>query len=158
MNTRSWQSPLGPMWLASKNNALVGAWFEAQKHFPKTLVLKEVNVSDAVLTETVAQLKGYFDAKLKVFSLPLAPEGTGFQTRVWNEISTIRFGETKTYSELARVASSANASRAAGAATGRNPISIIIPCHRVIASNGAMTGYAGGLDRKQALLALEKRG
>lgn len=157
MNTRCWQSPLGPLWLAAKNDALVGAWFEAQKHFPKNFALEEVNPQDETLTETVSQLSAYFNAKLKVFSLPLAPIGTAFQARVWNEIATIRFGETKTYGELARAASSENASRAAGAATGRNPISIIIPCHRVIASTGAMTGYAGGLERKRALLTLEMK-
>lgn len=157
MNTRRWQSPLGPLWLATKNNALVGAWFEAQKHFPKNFALEEVNADDALLSETAAQLQAYFDEKLKIFSLPLAPEGTTFQSRIWNEIATIAFGETKTYGQLARAASSESASRAAGAATGRNPISIIIPCHRVIGSSGAMTGYAGGLDRKRALLALEAK-
>ncbi len=157
MKKRLWQSPLGPLWLAANGNQLVGVWFEAQKHFPKNFALQEINADDLVLRETETQLRAYFDNKLRKFSLPLAPVGTAFQSKVWSEIAKIGFGQTQTYGELARLASSANASRAAGAATGRNPISIIIPCHRVIASSGAMTGYAGGLDRKRALLALEAR-
>jgi methylated-DNA-[protein]-cysteine S-methyltransferase len=155
MNARCYPSPLGPLWLAAKNEALVGAWFEAQKHFPKDFVLEESNANDPVLVEAERQLAAYFEKKLHAFTLPLAPVGTTFQSKVWSEIARIPFGETITYGALARATSSEKASRAAGAATGRNPISIIIPCHRVIAGSGAMTGYAGGLDRKRALLALE---
>jgi methylated-DNA-[protein]-cysteine S-methyltransferase len=157
MNKRCYQSPLGPLWLAAKNDALVGAWFNAQKHFPKDFVLEEVCANDAVLTETARQLTAYFENKLHAFTLPLAPLGTEFQSKVWGEIARIPFGQTITYGALARATTSANAARAAGAATGRNPISIIIPCHRVIAGSGAMTGYAGGLDRKRALLAHEMK-
>jgi methylated-DNA-[protein]-cysteine S-methyltransferase len=155
MNKRRYLSPLGPIWLAAKNDALVGAWFAAQKHFPKEFVLEGINSGDAVLIEAERQLAAYFEKKLHAFTLPLAPVGTAFQSKVWGEIARIPFGETITYGALARATSSEKASRAAGAATGRNPISIIIPCHRVIAGSGAMTGYAGGLDRKRALLALE---
>jgi methylated-DNA-[protein]-cysteine S-methyltransferase len=157
MNKRRYQSPLGTLWLASKHEAIVGAWFDAQKHFPKDFVLEEVFSNDPILIEAERQLAAYFTQSLRTFSLPLAPVGTPFQSKVWSEIARIPFGETITYGALASATSSASASRAAGAATGRNPISIIIPCHRVIAGSGAMTGYAGGLDRKRALLALEMK-
>jgi methylated-DNA-[protein]-cysteine S-methyltransferase len=92
-----------------------------------------------------------------VFDLPLAPEGTPFQRDVWMAIGAVPFGDTITYGELARRCDRPSAVRAAGAATGRNPLTIVIPCHRIVGSNGALTGYAGGLERKRALLALEAR-
>src|SRR5690349_6385560 len=108
-----------------------------------------------VLRECARQLDEYLDGRRESFDLPLAARGTPFQRRVWNEIARIGHGETITYAELARRAGAPGCARAAGAATGRNPHSIVVPCHRVVGSAGALTGYAGGLDRKARLLALE---
>ena len=108
------------------------------------------------LAEPVRQLREYFDGRRRGFDLTLAPEGTPFQQRVWRELLTIPYGETISYGELARRIGSPNGSRAVGLANGANPISIIVPCHRVIGSNGKLTGYGGGLKNKEWLLALER--
>lgn len=108
--------------------------------------------------ETLAQLRAYFNGDLYHFDLPLAPEGTPFQLQVWQALQTIPYGETISYAELAGKLGKPNAARAVGAANGKNPLPIVIPCHRVIGSNGLLTGYAGGIHIKEALLALEHRG
>jgi methylated-DNA-[protein]-cysteine S-methyltransferase len=110
------------------------------------------------LAEAVRQLRAYFDGTLRRFDLPLAPEGTPFQQRVWRELCGIPYGETISYGELAQRIGNPNASRAVGLANGSNPISIVIPCHRVIGTSGKLTGYGGGLKNKEWLLTLEKRG
>jgi methylated-DNA-[protein]-cysteine S-methyltransferase len=111
---------------------------------------------DRLLREAVRQLRAYFDRELKEFHLPLQPVGTAFQARVWEQLQRIGYGETATYGEIARrLGMSATASRAVGLANGRNPIPIVIPCHRVIGASGTLTGYAGGIERKQRLLELE---
>ena len=109
------------------------------------------------LIEPVRQLKAYFAGQLENFELALSPQGTPFQQRVWSELCKIPYGETISYGELARRIGNPNASRAVGLANGSNPIPIVIPCHRVIGSNGKLTGYGGGLPIKEKLLALEKR-
>jgi methylated-DNA-[protein]-cysteine S-methyltransferase len=109
------------------------------------------------LRETIRQLRAYFAGELETFDLALAPEGTPFQLAVWNRLREIPYGETISYGELARRLSNPNASRAVGLANGSNPIPIVIPCHRVIGSNGKLTGYGGGLPIKEKLLALERR-
>jgi methylated-DNA-[protein]-cysteine S-methyltransferase len=112
---------------------------------------------DPVVMETVRQLRAYFARDLKEFDLPLAPAGSDFQQRVWAQLQRIGYGETATYGEVAgRLGMTNAASRAVGLANGRNPIPIVIPCHRVIGANGTLTGYAGGLERKQVLLSLEQ--
>lgn len=112
-----------------------------------------------VLVECARQLQAYFDGDLTEFDLPLAPDGTPFQRRVWAELLAVGFGRTATYGEIAhRLGMTNAASRAVGLANGRNPIPIVIPCHRVIGANGTLTGYAGGLERKQLLLDLETEG
>lgn len=113
---------------------------------------------DPVLLEAARQLRAYFAGQLTVFDLPLAPVGSEFQQRVWKELCTIGFGETATYGEIARRLgmTATRAARAVGVANGRNPIPIVIPCHRVIGADGTLTGYAGGLERKQVLLSLEQ--
>jgi len=113
---------------------------------------------DPVLVEAAAQLRAYFAGDLEEFDLPLAPRGTPFQQTVWTALCGIGFGETASYGELARrIGKTPAASRAVGLANGRNPIPVVIPCHRVIGANGTLTGYAGGLQRKQTLLDLETR-
>jgi methylated-DNA-[protein]-cysteine S-methyltransferase len=110
-----------------------------------------------LLAEAVRQLRAYFDRDLKEFDLPLAPVGSAFQQRVWAELLGVGWGETASYGEIAhRLGMTNAASRAVGVANGRNPIPIVIPCHRIIGANGTLTGYAGGLDRKQQLLELEQ--
>ncbi len=108
--------------------------------------------------ETLAQLDAYFNGDLYHFDLPLAPEGTPFQLQVWRSLQMIPYGETISYAELAGKIGKPHAARAVGAANGKNPLPIVIPCHRVIGSNGLLTGYAGGIHIKEALLALEHRG
>ncbi len=110
-----------------------------------------------LLVEAVRQLRAYFDRDLKEFDLPLAPAGTDFQMRVWEQLLGIGFGETASYGQIAaRLGMTNAASRAVGLANGRNPIPIVIPCHRVIGANGTLTGYNGGIERKQTLLELEQ--
>ena len=111
----------------------------------------------APLREVIQQLRAYFAKELETFELTLAPEGTDFQQSVWNELCGIPYGETISYGELAKRVGNPKASRAVGAANGQNPIPIIIPCHRVIGSDGKLTGFGGGLPIKQELLALEQR-
>lgn len=110
-----------------------------------------------LLVEAARQLRAYFARELKEFDLPLAPEGSTFQRRVWEQLCGVGFGETASYGEIAKRLGMTNAaSRAVGLANGRNPIPIVIPCHRIIGANGTLTGYAGGLERKQTLLSLEQ--
>jgi methylated-DNA-[protein]-cysteine S-methyltransferase len=111
----------------------------------------------SALGDVIRQLRAYFAGELENFDLALAPQGTPFQQKVWSELQKIPYGETISYGELARRIGNPNASRAVGLANGSNPISIVIPCHRVIGSNGKLTGYGGGLPIKEKLLALEKR-
>ena len=112
---------------------------------------------DPLLRDAVAQLTGYFAREVKEFDLPLRPDGTAFQQRVWEQLRLVPYGQTTSYGEIARrLGMNAGASRAVGAANGRNPIAIVIPCHRVVGTNGLLSGYAGGVERKQALLDLEQ--
>lgn len=111
----------------------------------------------AALDTAKRQMVEYFDGTRLDFELPLSPDGTAFQHRVWNELRRIPYGETISYGELARRIGKPTASRAVGAANGRNPLAIVVPCHRVIGANGTLTGYGGGLPVKEALLALERR-
>jgi methylated-DNA-[protein]-cysteine S-methyltransferase len=143
-------TPLGRMLLVSSANGLCGAHFVGQKYFPKIDPSWKRETSKAG-----RELAEYFAGERAVFSVPLAAEGTPFQRAIWKEISKVRFGETITYAELARRAGFPGSARAAGAATGRNPLGVIVPCHRIVGTNGSLTGYAGGLSKKKALLALE---
>ena len=147
-------SPLGNILAAAEGDALIGIWFEGQKYFPDLAGWRENKASPA-LKRCAKQLTEYLAGKRDTFDLPLAPHGTAYQQRVWREIAAIPFGKTLSYAELAKRAGNIDAARAAGAATGRNPLSIVVPCHRVVGARGALTGYAGGLDRKTRLLELE---
>jgi methylated-DNA-[protein]-cysteine S-methyltransferase len=151
----TWTSPLGDMILAASDAGLGGAWFVGQRHFAGTGAAWTRDATAATLRDAMHQLQAYFDGQLRTFDLPLDPCGTPFQRAIWRSIAAVPYGATTTYAELARAAASSGAARAAGAATGRNPLSIIVPCHRIVGAQGALTGYAGGLERKRALLALE---
>jgi methylated-DNA-[protein]-cysteine S-methyltransferase len=112
--------------------------------------------SDPLLLDAAAQLAAYFDGDLRDFDIPLSPHGTDWQLRVWAAVSDIPYGETATYTDIAAAVCTTRACRAVGAANGRNPLPVLVPCHRVIGASGALTGYGGGLDRKRALLDLER--
>jgi len=150
------ENRFGRVLLTASDQGLAGCYFIGQKYMPDIAPQWQPAPQHAILQQAARQLNAYAGGNLQRFDLPFAfAEGTEFQQRVWRAIAAIPFGETITYAELARRVGSPNAVRAAGAATGRNPISVIVPCHRVLGSNGSLTGYAGGLDRKKALLTLE---
>lgn len=149
-------SPLGRLLLTATDQALTGLYFDGQKHVP-TIPAPWINSAQAPpLPQVAAQLGEYFAHQRQGFDLPLAFTGTRFQQQVWQALSHIPFGHTLSYGALAQRLGQPQASRAVGAANGRNPIAIILPCHRVIAANQKLTGYAGGLDRKQWLLDHER--
>jgi methylated-DNA-[protein]-cysteine S-methyltransferase len=143
--------------LMSDGDALTGVHTDNDKHRPAVQADWIRDDGVAPFGQTVAQLHAYFEGALTDFDLPLAPRGTPFQMTVWQELRNIGFGETISYAELARRIGRPKASRAVGHANARNPISIIVPCHRVIGADQSLTGYAGGLERKRTLLALEAR-
>lgn len=147
-------TPLGPLLLARTARGLAGAWFAGQKHHPGALAAPQRR-GDALLERATAQLQSYFAGELEHFDLPLDLHGTPFQRRVWQALLAIPGGETRSYGEIAQALGSAAAVRAVGGAVGRNPASVIVPCHRVIGGDGSLTGYAGGMERKRALLKLE---
>jgi len=163
-------SPLGPLLLTSNGTSLTGLYMSEHRHGPTAgEPLSEWGIEahpgnagrwvrdDGAepFAEAKAQLASYFEGRLTTFDLPLCMQGTAFQRRVWDLLTEIPFGTTISYGELARRAGNPNGSRAVGLANGHNPISIIVPCHRVIGSNGKLTGYGGGLPRKAALLDFE---
>jgi len=147
-------SPLGTMLLARTDAGLAGAWFDSQKHHPDAIDAPERG-DDPLLRETARQLHAYFAGEIDAFALPLDLQGTAFQRGVWQELLRIETGATTSYGEIARTLGIPAATRAVGSAVGRNPVSIIVPCHRVVGSSGSLTGYAGGLDRKTSLLRIE---
>ena len=152
-----YESPHGQMLLVAEGDALSGVYFDGQKYHRQVEPEWRRDARHAPLRQATRELAEYFGGERERFETALAPKGTSFQRAVWKAISTVRFGETISYGELALRAGCPGSARAAGAATGRNPITIIVPCHRIVGSNRSLTGYAGGLDRKRALLALELR-
>jgi len=148
---------LGPMVLASDGDALMGAWFDGQRHQPPvgSSWLRRRNLP--ILLRAALELDQYFAGERTEFALPLALRGTPFQRAVWQAIAAVPYGATIAYRDLATAIGRPASIRAAGAATGRNPLSIFIPCHRIVGADGALTGYAGGIERKRTLLALEHR-
>jgi methylated-DNA-[protein]-cysteine S-methyltransferase len=153
-----WSTPVGKLLLVGEQHAggvaLLGIYFEDERHGTHAIPTGASEDSDA-FAEVRAQLSAYFEGKRRSFDLALAPRGTEFQRRVWRALAAIPYGTTTTYAALARSIGSPNAVRAVGAANGKNPLSIVVPCHRVIGKDGTLTGYAGGLSRKQRLLELE---
>jgi methylated-DNA-[protein]-cysteine S-methyltransferase len=141
-------TPIGTLWLAADEHGLTSVAF----HEPH-----EAPAPSKLLEEASEQLSAYFAGELETFSLPLAPRGTDFQRSVWDEVARIPYGETASYAAIAGRLGRPRACRAVGAANGRNPLAILIPCHRVLGSAGGLTGYGGGLSRKRALLDFESR-
>ena len=147
------ETPQGRMLLVANGAGLSGAYFVGQKYYPRPDASWKRDAQ--ALRQAKQELEEYFAGRRRKFGIALAPEGTPFQRAVWRQISRVACGETITYAELARRAGRPGAARAAGTATGRNPVSVIVPCHRIVGSDGSLTGYAGGLPRQKALLALE---
>ena len=149
------ETPLGPLLLARTKRGLAGAWFEGQRHHPPVFDAP-FDADDECLAAAAAQLAAYFHGEATTFDVPCDMLGTPFQRAVWDALLAIPHGSTCTYADIARTIGAPAAVRAVGAAVGRNPLSIVVPCHRVVGSDGSLTGYAGGTDRKAALLALER--
>jgi methylated-DNA-[protein]-cysteine S-methyltransferase len=152
----TYKSPLGVMTLQANDDGMLGAWFETQTTQPENL--GEYVEDHLILGDVITQLDEYFSGQRKIFNIPLSANGTEFQIKVWQALTTIPYGQTWSYQDLANAINNPKAVRAVGLANGKNPISIIVPCHRVIGKNGKLTGYAGGVERKAQLLELEKRG
>ena len=148
-------TPLGPMLLARTAKGLAGVWFEGQKHHPEPLSAPS-RPDDELLRRTADQLHAYFAGEREHFDVPLDLHGTPFQRSVWQALLAIPAGGTQSYGEIAKALGTASAVRAVGGAVGRNPVSVIVPCHRVVGGDGSLTGYAGGVDRKLALLRIER--
>ncbi len=154
----NYDSPVGKLLLAASDRGLAGVYFENHRHFKGSAGWQQDDGHE-VLLQARQQLQEYFAGTRREFDLPLdMSAGTPFQQAVWQALLAIPFGTTASYGELARQLGKPSAVRAVGAANGRNPVSIIVPCHRVIATSGALTGYAGGLVNKQVLLAMEAGG
>jgi len=154
IRTRTIDSPIGPLTLAGDDRALTHLVMHSQTHPPKQQSGWETD--ESIFPEVVDQLAAYFAGELTAFKVATRLEGTAFQQRVWRALCDIPYGETESYGELAARIGQPTASRAVGLANGRNPIALIVPCHRVIGASGTLVGYGGGLDRKQTLLALER--
>jgi methylated-DNA-[protein]-cysteine S-methyltransferase len=152
------ESPVGRLKLVASERGLVAILWENDG--PRRVVLGDLREDDRqpILVETERQLKEYFAGKRQEFSLPLDMNGTPFQKSVWEALLAIPFGETRSYGQLARQLGRPSAMRAVGAANGRNPLSIVVPCHRVIGSSGKLIGFAGGLETKAQLLKMESLG
>ncbi len=157
MPQRTWttlESPVGPLTAVTDDNVLSGLYLDDQRHRPDE---SRFGTHDATAFAAAReQLTAYFTGDLHIFDLPLTLTGTDFQRRVWSVLQRIPYGETWSYGRVATELGQPSASRAVGLANGRNPISIVVPCHRVIGSTGSLTGYGGGLHRKQQLLDLER--
>ena len=151
------KTPVGDLMLVANASELIGLYFCDCDHVSPKKRGSTLDPKHAVLRQATVQLQEYFDGKRTRFTLPLHFSGSNFQERVWQEIARIPYGKTISYSELARRAGKPQAIRAAGTNTGRNPLGIVIPCHRVLAKDGGIGGYAGGLERKRHLLELEQK-
>ena len=152
------ESVVGTLTLVAEEGAIVGLYMDLQRHRPDDDELGELDPRGRAaepFKAAAGQLDAYFDGELTRFDLPLAPHGSEFQQRVWAALQEIPYGQTESYGELAERIGSPGGARAVGLANGKNPISIVIPCHRVVGSDGSLTGYGGGLDRKRQLLDLE---
>jgi methylated-DNA-[protein]-cysteine S-methyltransferase len=151
------ESPVGKLKLVASSNALVAVLWEREHPNRVKLDTATLDPQHSILLETERQLTEYFSGGRTDFDLPMQPDGSEFQKNVWQALGEIPYGQTRSYLDLARAIGSSTAARAVGAANGKNPLSIIVPCHRVVGANGSLTGFAGGLETKAALLALETR-
>ena len=153
--TTTFDSPVGVLTLTAEDGCLTGLHMEDQRHAPPGS--DDWEAEPAAFEEVLSQLDAYFSGRLTEFDVPMRAHGTDFQRRVWDGLTQIPYGDTWSYAQLAEKVGNRKACRAVGLANGRNPIGIIVPCHRVIGANGTLTGYGGGLDRKRWLLDHEAR-
>jgi methylated-DNA-[protein]-cysteine S-methyltransferase len=150
-------SPLGDIALRVEDDFLTGLYFVGQKYFPKIPLTPVQGSAPPLVLHARQQVAEFFRGERQAFALPIALRGTPFQRQVWKELAAIPYGSVTSYGDIAkRLRLSTDHARAVGSAVGRNPVSVIVPCHRVLSTSGELTGYAGGVDRKAALLALEK--
>jgi len=154
---KEFESPVGKLKLVANSNALVAVLWEREQPNRVKLETATLAPQQPILLETERQLGEYFSGTRTDFDLPLQPGGSEFQKKVWRALREIPFGQTRSYLDLAKAIGSAKAARAVGAANSKNPLSIIVPCHRVVGADGSLTGFAGGIATKAALLALETR-
>ena len=152
-------SPVGPLTLVAADGALAGLYMTQQRHFPAPEIFGKPDIGQdgELFAEAASQLEQYFDGERTEFDLRLTLDGTAFQRRVWSALRGIPYGQTISYGQLAGQIGQPSASRAVGLANGKNPIGIIVPCHRVVGADGSLTGYGGGIERKHYLLAHERR-
>lgn len=151
-----WHSPIGLLLLVANHQALCGVWFQDQAGIPAWATLAPRLDQHPLLTQAIQQLQAYFQGQRRTFDLPLSlSSGTPFQQAVWQALQAIPYGSTCSYQSVAQAIGRPSSVRAVGGAVGRNPLGIVLPCHRVLGSNGALTGYTGGLERKVRLLSLE---
>lgn len=148
-----YHSPIGPLTIVSSGSAITQVEFE----HPKYPLPQYPAGNDALLAQACSELQEYFARQRETFTVPVEPTGTPFQRQVWAALQQIPYGDVRTYAQQARAIGAPTATRAVGAANGRNPIPIIIPCHRVIGTDGSLTGFGGGVEHKQFLLSLERR-
>ena len=158
-----WQTPLGGILLAADDAGVTGLWFEGQKHFARSLAREHEERESPFLEEAKRWLSLYFSGQEPDFSVPLHLTGTEFQKEVWEMLRAVPYGRTTTYGEIAQSIAAQRgvphlSAQAVGGAVGRNPVSILVPCHRVVGAGGSLTGYAGGIGRKRELLRLERAG
>lgn len=151
------ESPVGKLKLVASSNALVAVLWEREPPNRVKLSPATWDPQHPILLETERQLAEYFAGERIQFDLPLQPDGSEFQKKVWQALGAIPFGQTRSYLDLAKTVGSSRAARAVGAANSRNPLSIIVPCHRVVGADGSLTGFAGGIETKAGLLAFEAR-
>ncbi|RJQ79759.1 methylated-DNA--[protein]-cysteine S-methyltransferase [Pseudonocardiaceae bacterium YIM PH 21723] len=156
MRHRVIDSPVGELTVVAEGDALVGLYFAGHQRTPRLPDMGPLVTGDELLDEAARQLGEYFAGRRTGFDLPLAPRGSEFERKVWALLTRIPYGETRTYSQLAAELGDPGAAQAVGNANGWNPISIIVPCHRVVGASGGLTGYAGGMERKRFLLAVEE--
>lgn len=155
MYSTNYSSPIGEMLIASDGEAICGVWFYGQRHFPS--LDNAIKNDDLAIFQCVKEwFNDYFSGLNPKINFKLKPQGSRFRCKVWKILTQIPYGETLTYGEIARKISPTMSAQAVGGAVGRNPISILIPCHRVLGSDGKLTGYAGGIDKKLKLLEIEK--
>ena len=160
IHTTRYPAPMGNITAAAQDDALIGLWFDGQKYFPSGTDAWTSTPDYPVLAQLRVWLDGYFQGENRIFLGKLSPQGSEFRQEVWRILLRIPYGQTTTYGAIARELAAAHgkqrmSAQAIGGAVGHNPISLIIPCHRVLGASGALTGYAGGVDKKEALLRLE---
>ncbi len=158
--TVKFDAPVDEITITSNGLCITGIYMESHRHGPSTIIVEdwELTPDDKLLSDAAQQLISYMAGDLTIFHLPVELVGTEFQKRVWQQLTQIPYGTTISYGELAKRIGNVNASRAVGLANGKNPVSIVVPCHRVIGANGKLVGYGGGIERKIYFLDLERKG